>query len=91
MRKALAKTWNSPAHVSREIEHLPISKLKAHDQNARTHSPKQLKQIARSIDRFGFVNPILVDGSGTIICGHGRVGGAKLLGIAQPQPESTHH
>ncbi len=69
MRKALAKTWNSPAHVSREIEHLPISKLKAHDQNARTHSPKQLKQIARPIDRFGFVNPILVDGGGKIICG----------------------
>jgi DNA modification methylase len=64
-----------------KIEHVQISKLRAHEQNARTHSPKQLKQIANSIDRFGFVNPILIDGRGKIICGHGRVGGAKLLGM----------
>jgi ParB-like nuclease family protein len=73
---------NSPTRTNGEIEHVPISKLMACEQNARTHSPKQLKQIARSIDRFGFVNPILIDGSGKIICGHGRVGGAKLLGMA---------
>jgi DNA modification methylase len=81
MTPAKKMSGSSPARVNREIEQVLISKLKAHEQNARTHSPKQLKQIARSIDRFGFVNPILIDGSGKIICGHGRVGGAKLLGM----------
>jgi DNA modification methylase len=64
-----------------KIEHVQISTLKVHEQNARTHSNKQLRQIARSIERFGFVNPILIDRSGKIICGHGRVAGAKLLGL----------
>jgi DNA modification methylase len=72
---------NYPTRANREIEHVLVSKLKSHERNARTHSPKQLRQIARSIDRFGFVNPILIDESGRIICGHGRVGGAKLLGM----------
>jgi hypothetical protein len=55
-----------------KIERVQISTLKVHEQNARTHSNKQLRQIARSIERFGFVNPILIDRSGKIICGHGR-------------------
>jgi DNA modification methylase len=72
---------NYPTRANREIEHVLVSKLKSHARNARTHSPKQLKQIARSIDRFGFVNPILISEGGRIICGHGRVGGARLLGM----------
>ena len=49
--------------------------------NARTHSPRQIKQIARSIERFGFVNPVLADANGQIIAGHGRVEAAKQLGL----------
>jgi DNA modification methylase len=49
--------------------------------NARTHSNRQIKLIARSIERFGFMNPILVDGEGGIIAGHGRWAAAKLLGL----------
>ena len=41
--------------------------------NARTHSKKQVKQIASSVERFGFVNPVLIGNDGTIIAGHGRV------------------
>ncbi len=48
--------------------------------NARTHSRKQIKQIAKSIERFGFTNPVLVSDEGVIIAGHGRVEAAKLLG-----------
>ena len=44
------------------------------------HSKKQIKQIARSIERFGFTNPVLVSDDGEIIAGHGRVEAAKLLG-----------
>ena len=48
--------------------------------NARTHSKKQIRQIADSIKEFGFTNPVLIDGEGGIIAGHGRVEAAKLLG-----------
>src|SRR3954463_10995022 len=49
--------------------------------NARTHSKKQVKQIATSIQRFGFTNPVLVSDEKEIIAGHGRVEAAKLLGL----------
>ena len=44
-----------------QIEHTPIHALRAQRQNARTHSKRQIRQIADSIERFGFCNPILVD------------------------------
>jgi len=65
---------------SLKIEELPIATLRPYSRNARTHSKKQIKQIARSIERFGFTNPILISDAGEIICGHGRVEAAKLLG-----------
>lgn len=49
--------------------------------NARTHSKKQLRQIASSIEAFGFTNPVLIDQHGTILAGHGRVEAAKMLGL----------
>jgi DNA modification methylase len=55
--------------------------LKANSKNARTHSKAQVRKIADSIDVFGFNSPILIDASNTIIAGHGRAAGAKLLGI----------
>jgi DNA modification methylase len=51
-----------------------------HTRATRTHSKKQTKQIARSIERFGFTNPVLVSDEGEIIAGHGRVEAARLLG-----------
>ncbi len=57
-----------------------ITSLKPYAGNARTHSKKQIKQIAASIERFGFTNPVLVSDDGEIIAGHGRVCAAKLLG-----------
>ncbi len=50
-------------------------------ENARTHSPAQVAQIAASIAEFGFVNPVLVDAEGVLIAGHGRVMAAKQLGL----------
>lgn len=57
-----------------------ITSLKPYAGNARTHSKKQVRQIAASIERFGFTNPVLVSDEGEIIAGHGRVSAAKLLG-----------
>ena len=55
--------------------------LRPYPGNARTHSRKQIKQIAKSIERFGFTNPVLVSGESEIVAGHGRVEAAKLLGM----------
>jgi DNA modification methylase len=65
------------------IEMLPIDSLKPYARNARKHSKKQIAQIAKSIQKFGFCNPVLVDNDNAIIAGHGRVAAAKLLGIKQ--------
>jgi DNA modification methylase len=60
-----------------------IDDLQPYKNNARKHSKKQLRQIADSIERFGFTNPVLVTGDNMIIAGHGRVEAAKLLGMAE--------
>ncbi len=56
--------------------------LRPYARNARTHSPKQIAEIAQSIKAFGFNNPILIDKTDGIVAGHGRVEAAKLLGLA---------
>lgn len=61
------------------FEHRPTLSLTPYSNNARTHTPKQIKQIARSIERFGFNNPVLIDDDDQIIAGHGRVEAAKQL------------
>lgn len=63
------------------IEYLTINRLKPWARNARTHSKKQVRQIADSIRTFGFTNPVLIDRDNTILAGHGRVAAAKLLGM----------
>ena len=57
-----------------------VTLLRPYPANARTHSKKQIRQIAASIERFGFTNPVLISDNGEIIAGHGRVAAAKLLG-----------
>jgi DNA modification methylase len=63
------------------IEPMPLASLRPHPGNARTHSKKQIRQIADSIRQFGFTNPVLIGEGGEIIAGHGRVEAAKLLGL----------
>jgi DNA modification methylase len=58
-----------------------IALLRPYARQARTHSKRQIKQIAASIERFGFTNPVLVSDEGEIIAGHGRVEAARLLGL----------
>jgi ParB-like chromosome segregation protein Spo0J len=61
------------------VEHAPPSSLTPSPRNARTHSKAQIKQIAASIEEFGFTNPVLIDDANLILAGHGRVEAAKLL------------
>src|SRR5262249_49656028 len=57
---------------------IAIDKLTPNGRNVRTHSRKQIHQIADSITAFGFVVPLLIDDDGVIIAGHGRYAAAKL-------------
>jgi ParB-like chromosome segregation protein Spo0J len=63
------------------VEQWKLEKLKPFARNSRTHSPDQVGAIAKSIQRFGFTNPILAADDGTIIAGHGRALAAKSLGL----------
>jgi DNA methylase/ParB-like nuclease domain len=67
----------------RRIEAVAVNRLRPFRNNARIHSRKQVRQIAESIQRFGFNNPVLIDDAGEIIAGHGRVQAAKLLGLSE--------
>jgi len=74
-----------------EIEQRHPGDLKPYARNARTHSKKQVRQIADSIQRFGFTNPVLISDDEEIIAGHGRVEAAKLLGLdAVPTLRLSH-
>ncbi len=70
---------NLPAEIVRR----PTAKLIPYARNSRTHSERQVAQIAASIREFGFTNPILIDGADGIIAGHGRVLAAAALGLAE--------
>ncbi|MEA2875568.1 MAG: hypothetical protein QOF14_764 [Hyphomicrobiales bacterium] len=65
-----------------QIELRKIQSLRPYAGNARVHSKKQVRQIASSIQRFGFTNPVLISDDDEIIAGHGRVMAAKELGLA---------
>ena len=65
-----------------QITYQPVNDLKNNPRNARTHTKHQIRQIADSIDAFGFTNPVLLDHDNMIVAGHGRVAGAKKLGMS---------
>jgi DNA modification methylase len=69
--------------VAKHIEMWLIDKLIPFARNPRTHSDRQIAQIAASISEFGFNNPILVDTNAGIIAGHGRLLAARKLGLKE--------
>lgn len=68
--------------ASDKIEQIASGDLHPWARNARTHSKKQVRQIAESIRTFGFTNPVLIDRENTILAGHGRVAAAREIGLA---------
>ena len=66
---------------ARIVETVSLELLRPWPRNARTHSRKQIRQIAESIRRFGFTNPVLIDGENRILAGHGRVEAAREIGM----------
>jgi DNA modification methylase len=72
-------TYKSPTHLKPRIN------------NPRTHTKKQIEQIAASIKEFGFISPVLIDGADGIIAGHGRVEAAKLIGMSNVPAVCVDH
>ena len=66
-----------------KVERRAVASLIPYARNARTHSPEQVDQIAASIREWGWTVPVLVDETGGLIAGHGRVMAAKKLGIKE--------
>ena len=66
-----------------EIVYKNIDELLPYINNARTHDEMQINQIASSIKEFGFNSPIAIDSDNMILCGHGRLLGAKKLGLKE--------
>ena len=66
-----------------QIEQRDTKSLVPYESNARTHTDDQIDQIVRSIEQFGWTNPVLIDSAGGIIAGHGRVLAATQMGVAQ--------
>jgi ParB-like chromosome segregation protein Spo0J len=61
----------------------PLGALVNYPQNSRTHTPEQIAKIARSIEAFGFTNPILVDAQNGIVAGHARLQAAQKIGLTE--------
>jgi DNA modification methylase len=77
------RNYGSGANKSKgrvAVAYRRVSELRLRKDNARQHSAKQIRQIARSIESFGFNVPILVDANLAIIAGHGRILACRLLG-----------
>ncbi len=74
-----------------QVSYLPIAQLELNPRNPRLHSPRQIRQIARSIEAFGFNVPVLIDSKREVIAGHGRVMACRLLGRSEAPTISLEH
>jgi DNA modification methylase len=61
---------------------MPVAQIKQAGRNARTHSRRQIQQLADSLRRFGAINPVVVDDHGFLVAGHARCEAAKQLGLS---------
>ena len=80
MELAITKPTKSSARGAQKrkrkvpkIDMRPIAEIKPNRRNAQRHSPRQIGQLKQSMIAFGVTTPILVDDSGEIIAGHGRL------------------
>lgn len=82
----MAKKKNTKIDVGmipRTIVLIPTGELRAHARNAKAHSPNQIEALGRSIQKFGFIVPILINSKSEIIAGHGRFEAAQVMGLEE--------
>jgi len=66
-----------------KVNQIKIQDIKPYGNNAKKHSKKQIEQVANSIKRFGFVQPLVVDKNNELIIGHCRLEASKKLGLTE--------
>lgn len=66
-----------------KITKVNIDTLKSPDKNVRKHNEKQIKELARSIEKFGQIRPVVIDEKNVVYCGNGLVESAKYAGWKQ--------
>jgi ParB-like nuclease domain len=88
---SLAPILEQRAMAALKVRYKDPHLLKPRARNPRTHTAKQIKQIAASIKEFGFISPVLIDGADGIIAGHGRVEAAKLIGMSDVPTVRVDH
>jgi hypothetical protein len=71
----------SESFADRQIERVPLKSFKKSPRNARTHSKRQIEQVADSMRRFGVVNPLIVDRHNRLVAGHARLEAARSIGL----------
>jgi DNA modification methylase len=81
MDESLEEAAGTTSGMTPVLKMMPPGELKPAKRNARTHSQKQIAQLAASIRQFGFTSPVLTDDAGRIVAGHGRVEAARQLGL----------
>jgi ParB-like chromosome segregation protein Spo0J len=84
-----SKTPGKPPGLT--ITYQPVNRLKPDPANPRRHSRTQIRQIAKSIEAFGFNVPILVDADLNVIAGHGRLLACAELGISEAATVRLDH
>jgi ParB-like chromosome segregation protein Spo0J len=76
-------TLGAQQKIKRQDKLIRLDELKPYEFNNRNHPAEQVEMIAKSLQEFGWTNPILVDEDMSIIAGHGRWQGAKHLGMTE--------
>jgi len=92
-RNSRTETTEKLAAVSRRlaIEYRHVADLKPFPGNSRKHDKKQVRQLAKSIEVFGFNVPLLINAHSQVMAGHGRLLACKLLGITEVPTIGLEH
>lgn len=80
-----------PKRCATLVRNVAVEAITPDPRNARQHPARQVAQIAKSIESFGFNVPLLLDGSGCLIAGHGRLLAAKQLGWREVPTITLEH
>lgn len=81
----------SESNLPTTTTRVSIADLKLDPKNPRVHSERQINQLAKSIKSFGFLWPVMIDGTRRVLAGHGRIEAAKRLGFQEVPTISIHH
>tara|TARA_B100001093_G_scaffold199618_1_gene191768 strand:+ start:1317 stop:2009 length:693 start_codon:yes stop_codon:yes gene_type:complete len=87
----MTQTPNYPVVAPEHINQSRIIDLTLYKGNPRVHSEIQIERLVNSLKEFGFTNPVLVDDTGNVIAGHGRIAAAKKLGLDEVPTITLSH